>query len=248
MAPIITVFRFDENVCESVIKTLDKYYTCFVDGKTLLENIDSVYTKPYGRYFVMDPNLKMIDSEDVGIIEPAFVIHMDEELGVGDWTLITKFLLHVFGEIDDEDGCKAGRAFFPDENNPKLAFQPAESPVVPKPYQFRGEKSDDTVFYEIKRPNGDVYTVVLDKFSETGMLPLFTDLFICNSWGNLAADRAFLKALWDREMKEEHGEFDLDKLLKDATKACFPSEGKIPKSEPKVYRRELKDVRKTLRK
>lgn len=248
MAPIITIFNFDENVCAQAVKTLDPYYSCFVDGKTLLEDVNTVYNKPNGRFFGFADKLTMIDPRDLEFFDPAFCVHLDEEVGVKDWLLIFKFFQYIFGENDEASIVDTMSTYFPQEKQNPLPINPPIDATKPRPYELKCEKISqiDTVLYEVKRPNGDVYTTVINNFSKNGMLPLFTNLFICNSWGNLAADREFLKVLWDQEMKEEFGEFDLNQLLKDATKACYPDENNTPAVEPKVYRKNLVTVKKML--
>lgn len=247
MAPIITVFNFDENVCASTVKMLDPYYTCFVDGKTLLENVSAVYERSNAKFFGFCDKLIMVDPNDIDIV-PAFCIHVDTEVTEKDWRMIFKFLQHVFEEIDDMEILKAMTDFFPNDKQDPLPIPPPKEATKPKPYELKCEKIGpiDTVLYEVKRPNGDVYTTVVESFSKNGMLPLFTNLFVCESWGNLAADREFLKILWDREMAEEHGEFSLSKLLKTATEACYPGENRTPIAEPKVYRKSIPAVKKLI--
>jgi hypothetical protein len=105
---------------------------------------------------------------------------------------------------------------------------------------------DDIALVEIRKPKTDrPYTVVIRQFSEKGFLPLFSSLFIADSWG-CEQDKLFLTKLWPY-MKME-GVCDLEKLLQDHTEACLPGEGKIPTAEPEVYRRTLDDTKAQLEK
>lgn len=122
-----------------------------------------------------------------------------------------------------------------------------EEPV--KAYSFRCEVCTawDTCLVEIVKPYTDLpYTVVLRDFVRDGYLRLFTSIFICQSWGVSRDDHLFLKELWVRLGME--GECDLEKMLKEHTELCFPGKGNVPISEPEVYRNNLEDVIRILKK
>jgi len=103
----------------------------------------------------------------------------------------------------------------------------------------------DTMLYEIWKPHTDLpYTSVIRKYSKRGHKAFFPTLYICNSWGVSRHDLPFLSFMW-RQLDQE-GEFDMDKMLKEATEKCYPSyEGEI-ELEPEVYRRTIDDVLLTL--
>jgi hypothetical protein len=116
-------------------------------------------------------------------------------------------------------------------------------------YQFYSHicKERNVGFFEIIKPFTDLpYTVVVRNYSERGYLPLFTDLFICQSWGVCGNDILFLGNLW-KYLKMD-GVFDMDLLLKNAVEKCFPREGFCPEPEPVVYRRYIYQVLETLQK
>lgn len=105
-------------------------------------------------------------------------------------------------------------------------------------FEFDLDSKQDIGICEIQKPFVErPYTVVLRHFSRDGYSKLFTSLFICPSWGVAVADRLFLRALWT-ELKME-GEFDLEKMLKEHTESCYPSETAPPLCEPEVYRLDL---------
>ncbi len=98
--------------------------------------------------------------------------------------------------------------------------------------------------FEIVKPHTDLpYTIVVRDFNNRGLLPVFTSLVICHSWGVCSEDLGFLKELWRfLEMEEEFGMFDIEALMKDATERCVPTEGRLPEPEPEVYRRTIDQV------
>ena len=99
----------------------------------------------------------------------------------------------------------------------------------------------DVGLLEIRKPHTDTpYTVVVREFSKRGCLPLFTSLYICDSWGVSRFDAVFLEKLWF--FLEMEGEFDLELMLREATERCLPREGHVPEAEPEVYRRSIEDV------
>lgn len=114
---------------------------------------------------------------------------------------------------------------------------------INKEYQFYSHmcKERDVGLYEIIKPYTDLpYTVVIRNFSQRGYLPLFSSLFICQSWGVCNDDIGFLKNLWDH--LNMNGVFDMDLLLKEAVDKCVPREGFCPEPEPEVYRRYIYQV------
>jgi hypothetical protein len=102
----------------------------------------------------------------------------------------------------------------------------------------------DVCIAEVTKPYTDLpYTIVLREFSKHGFRFLFSGLFIVQSWGICNADLVFLQNLWDHlGMVETHGECDLVNLVREHTELCRPGEGRVPLSEPEVYRKKLEDV------
>ncbi len=99
----------------------------------------------------------------------------------------------------------------------------------------------DTMLYEIFKPHTDLpYTSVIRNFSTRGHKAFFPTLYICNSWGVSRHDLPFLSFMWKQlDLKDE---FDMDKMLKEATEKCYPSANGEIQSEPEVYRRTIEDV------
>jgi len=124
---------------------------------------------------------------------------------------------------------------------PKYEVQVLKFPDInidqgPSEYELSLELVNDVMFYEVIKPHVDLpYVTVVHKFETNGHLRFFTNLFVCNSWGICREDVLFLKNAWG--WLEMDGEFDLDSLMKDATRACF--DGEI---EPTVWRKGVKDV------
>lgn len=99
----------------------------------------------------------------------------------------------------------------------------------------------DTMLYEIFKPHTDLpYTSVIRNFSTRGHKAFFPTLYICNSWGVSRHDLPFLSFMWKQlDLKDE---FDMDRMLKEATEKCYPSSNGEVQSEPEVYRRTIEDV------
>jgi hypothetical protein len=99
----------------------------------------------------------------------------------------------------------------------------------------------DTMLYEIWKPNTDMpYTSVIRSFSKRGHRAFFPTLYICNSWGVSRHDLPFLSFMW--KQLDQKDDFDMDKMLKEATEKCYPSSTGEVELEPEVYRRTIDDV------
>lgn len=112
-----------------------------------------------------------------------------------------------------------------------------------KLYSFREYYNEDrdVGLFEIGKPFTDnPYTVVIREFKRRGYEPLFTSLYICDSWGVSRFDAMFLDQLWNH--LKMPGSLELETLLYNATQQCYPAEGKVPEAEPEVYRRSLETV------
>lgn len=128
----------------------------------------------------------------------------------------------------------------------KMVANVDETPALEEKQDYYGFNrcyldEQDIMLYEVTKPFTDLpYTSVTRRYSKKGHLPFFTDLFICQSWGVARSDVAFLANMW-KELKME-GEFDLEKLMKEATEKCMPKDDELPEPEPEVYRRSLQDT------
>lgn len=108
---------------------------------------------------------------------------------------------------------------------------------LPTQYEFEMdyEEKQNIAFCQVTKPHTDrPYTVIVRDYSNRGLEPFFAGLFAVSSWGVSTADIAFLAHLWKHlNMK---GHFDIDEILENATRACYPSEHSQGAPEPEVYR------------
>lgn len=99
----------------------------------------------------------------------------------------------------------------------------------------------DTMLYEVWKPNTDLpYTSVIRNYEKRGHKAFFPTLYICNSWGVSRHDLPFLSFMW--KQLDLKGDFDMDKMLQEATEKCYPSSSGEVEAEPEVYRRCIDDV------
>lgn len=230
---------------EFMIARLDDYPT-FVDA---LNGDNLVYLKTiydeHSRFFYVADD--MVTRSTLGMLDykPDFVV-VRENTSEEEWTAIELFLDYLLCEERDEISLvKKGRLLCPTKESPALLSQPSKStpPALEDvPYEMFTEVINDTLFVQIEKPYCELpYTVVIFDFSKHGYIPVFTDLFICASWGVSKKDIAFLAYLW--KLWNMPGEFDLPLLLENATKACYPNEeGNPGRPEPTVYRKPIAAV------
>ena len=210
-----------------------KNYRLYKDGAT-------VYS-----FVVEDLDAEMNFSPDFAII----FNEDDEEVGDEAWARIRRFILGLFAGNDGGESV--------DDILPKPVLVTQDDFSLPEVkddgkdedcYGFKTTFIEDKnlMLYQITRPYTDLpYTTIVRDFKNVGHRPFFSALFVCTSWGVSRHDVPFLGMLWKHLGMV--GEFDIDELLKEATEACYPSENKIPKAEPEVYRRGIDEVMKTLK-
>lgn len=121
--------------------------------------------------------------------------------------------------------------------NTDLLGEEPEIVNYPDCYGFRQIFKDNVAFYEITKPNTDrPYTTYVEDY-QSKVKDLFSNFFICTSWGVAPADINFLNELWKWKMMDTAEKFDCEKLLKDRIDRCRNGE-----PEPRVYRKTLEDV------
>jgi hypothetical protein len=188
--------------------------------------------------------------KDIGIFFPSFVIYFDalEDIYENDWNFIHRYMQHLFYNEQCPD-LESERAKYLLASStvisPQYHEEDQDDEILQTCYTFdRWEITDrDICLIQIGKPNCNIpYTVCIRDFSKRGLKPLFTSLFISESWGVSRSDITFLQELWKELM---NGVFDLDQMLKEATEVCYPSEGKTPEPEPEVYRRTITQVLQT---
>lgn len=231
--------------------------------------VDSVHTKDYHwfqknfsntphKFFFVSEEVQMFSVSDLDpemYYTPSFSVNYnnDETLTEHDWRILHRYFQHMM---------------FPLSNKPKLVSRRVHQLLAMPMTQSAHEMTDEGVCMDTQEDNGyefdmevleqknvclctvtkpfvdGAYTVVIRDFSERGLKPFFTDLFIVRSWGVSRYDVEFLKQLWTHLGFTEP--FDLDQMLKEATEACIPSPTKVPEPEPTVYRKSLSDTKRTL--
>lgn len=249
MAPFFTFFvpKSETDRVAPYIKKLDRYYPSFVDSINVTgPMIKEKYHKSNSKFFGIDlDELVMFDIETVDILDPLVVLTVDtnRKMKMQEWKCVYNFLQKVFGSLEVD--------YELEEEMIKIVPKPvvAESQMLidktvevsgSTEYGFRYEVIDgDICVCEIIKPYTDLpYTTIIRNYSERGFLPVFTALYVCQSWGVTNLDHGFMYKLWEYlNMSAKYGELDLEKLLKDDIEKCkqgFP--------EPEVYRASIEGV------
>lgn len=249
-----TVFVTDKEdpTIAKIIKTFgDLGYTVLVDAlhiknyKWFQENIT------VGRLFIFDRDeLFMFTKEN---LDPAMIwtpdlsitFNDDAEISETQWDEIHLYLKqHLTDEMIDMTNTMKVHKLLGKPTTQKVELEDIEIKKQEQDFYALNRcllEKQDIMLYEVTKPFTDLpYTSVTRNYSKKGHLPFFTDLFICQSWGVARTDIAFLAEMW-KELNMT-GEFDLDKLLKEATEKCMPQENTLPEPEPEVYRRSLQDT------
>ncbi len=287
LPPQIIVFD-TENAQEVITAFSAAGYACLFDGihgqdyqwfKKEILNEHLFYFMPID----WEDDLITRTVEDVVNIAnpPDFVIVYGEgqELGVGSWDRITKFveqlferdagleirfnlIQEIFPAHEKETivwgGAQEGTKFDPATVSSAFgdivtdglvtASVPPDEIVVSSEYKYETlyiEKRD-TMIYQINRPETvKPFTVVTTPFKLKGHEPFFTALFASNDWAANRLDVCkydipFLEQVWKHLSMP--GKFDIDKMLKEATEACYPSSITPPVAEPVVYRHDIETV------
>lgn len=258
MAPGITVFVYPNKKLTNahVIKTLEKYYPPFVDGKNLAPvDMKYKYNGCNGKFFALDVDeWIMYDLETVDLIPPSFVITFDVGTKVkkDEWLTILKWIKVIFDGQEDYDLYEAVKKLIPQYVNcpEKITMSKQIEPKTEEErmdYRFRyvEDLDFDRCLFEVIKPHTDKpYTAVVRNFKERGFLPFFTALYVCSSWGVCSHDHVFLERLWTHlNMSVKYGPLDLENRLKTDIEKCLPREGYVPEPEPEVYRMEIEEVK-----
>lgn len=248
----ITVF-VDKQVTKKqsdICKALGKKFVFMVDA-VHGNDIDFLQIN-YGkqsRFFFVDEVVSRCLPSELGPIAPDFAIVFNEDQHISEkqWLYIERYI---------------EKSFFPDVRVserilheveqwiqpfiiPPLLQQPEDTsnPVQNNFYEMKTHllEKQDILLVQVNKPFCDLpYTDVIHTYSQRGLLPFFTDLFICHSWGVSRNDIGFLHNVWTHYNME--GELDLQNRLIQATERCFPKEGQLPEAEPTVYRKSIEEV------
>jgi hypothetical protein len=245
MAPFFTFFidKKETDYAAPFIKKLDTYYPSFVDSVYFTPlDIKSRYAGANAKFFGYDcSEFVMFDLETVDVIEPLVGLTMDTftKMSRKNWMTVYKFLKLVFEDGDPDMTEIIELVPVPEPLPEKVLLTKSVEPVKAerKDYGFDYEIEDNICYCQIEKPYTDnPYTVVIRDFETKGFVPLFTDLYVCQSWGVTSLDHGFLYKLW--QYLDLPGDLDLENRLKHEIELC-----KNGKQEPEVYRLNIADVK-----
>jgi hypothetical protein len=184
---------------------------------------------------------------------PDIAITLDHKATEKEWICIERYLesciLCDTGIHTDPTIAEKGKKLLQTHISPAPLLLPPQlqTPSLPTEYNLRTKElpDRDCMLVEIEKPFCDLpYTILIRNFKTKGFKPVFTDLFICQSWGVARNDYTFLSHLWKHWFQDEP--YDLDKMLHEATQRCFPNDNQQPEPEPEVFRRPIENVLQTL--
>ena len=178
-----------------------------------------------------------------------------------DWKCITKFLAYKLHGVDEATDVELEHAKlflqtyskqlpFPKEKDETLVETNVGEFVIERSledyyYKFESKffKEADLMIYQVTKPFVErPFTVIIEKFSVKGAGSLFTDLFNCSDWGRQYTDIKFLESLWAHLGLLDDEPFDIEKMLKEATEACYPNESCEVRAEPRVFRKPIDEM------
>lgn len=241
-----------------VAKKLDRQFMFMVDAihgeddQWLISNFGEL---PYIMFYQDQNGNYSVGKIEKGCYKPTMIVSFqwDDDWSVEEWEQIRVYFLTMLNHSNDDWDCFIPEQIShilgrcekkmqkPDFNSCDLSLAGFEEEREESDqYGFRYEvySKQNICLAEIRKPHTDLpYTVVLRGFIENGFKYLFTSIYICDSFGVSGADFAFMKDLWGE--LGMLGEYDLDKMMKEHTKSCFPGEGNVPASEPEVYRKDI---------
>lgn len=239
----------------NLVKCIQQQFPVLVDA---VHQNDVDYLKTNfvnARFFFVSEFVSICEPKELDFVSPDFVVSFNNDFEVTErqWVCISRYFEHlIFPDVTySEDVVNEATTLLSQFVSPApIAVPPTlEAPDMKEHYELytRHIEDRDVMLIQVEKPFCDLpYTVVIREFSVKGLQPFFTDLFICDSWGVSRKDYEFLKQVWDYWKME--GEYNLDKMLHEATQRCFPQEGEQPQAEPEVYRRPIDSVLETFKK
>lgn len=260
MFPIITIFN-GTNFCKDF---LDDGFQPLLDS--LHGNDPNWIMRNYAdcphRFYLIEndyiydyvaEDYKEIHEDSYAVPDFSISFNHTDSLDFMDWRLINRYLSHILLEhyISLEELDQFNEKF----EKPKLQKCEFEESFISEEkreyytFKFKELPEYDMCIYEVTKPNVDrPYTSVTRNYSTNGHLYFFTSLYFFDSWGPPIGrfDNNFLEKVWYDELKMPT-EFDLDTLLKERVRRCFPDGNGVPETEPEVYRKSLESVLETLK-
>lgn len=247
MAPYITAFCHPQAtpIETETVRVLDKYYTVFIDSEIDPTTIKEKYKGSRHKFFGRDKfdDWCSYEVDEVDKIPPLFVLTFDPDTEP-DWDLAFDFCVTIFSDEPDQELITEMYKMVPKPPLAcKLCVAPSKDAVKENnEYMFSHfiSTEKDMCVCQIDKPFTDKpYTLVIEEFSKNDFEPLFTGLYICNSWGVSPKDTIFLVHLWNHlDMKTKFGKIDLEERLKRSVMECRQG-----KPEPRVYRENIAHVK-----
>lgn len=251
----ITVFVDQPNTDKqtNIISKLQKY-PILVDAihknnPTFLK--ENYKTNAY--FFFVSEFLSRCNPVDLSF-SPDIAVTLDTEVEEYDWICVERYLESlIFTDLEmnyDPDILEKGKVLLEKYSSPAPLQVPPVPPPQPEVQYYdmltHHVKDRDVMLVQIEKPYCDLpYTVVIREFSRKGFKSVFTDLFICSSWGVARKDYEFLSQLWKHWFGDEP--YNLDQMLREATERCFPDKNQNPEPEPEVFRRPIENVLETFK-
>lgn len=157
--------------------------------------------KDHSRFFYLSEFLSRCTPEELDF-RPDLAVTLDQTAAEKDWICVERYLEKlIFEEVDHHaDTLLRGFELLNVLTTPApLVVPPVPPPPAEKEYydmQSFHVEDRDTMLVQIDKPHCDLpYTVIIKEFSKKGYKTVFTDLFVCNSWGVARKDFEFLKEL-----------------------------------------------------
>ena len=248
MAPYFTIFCDKQSTLQQteIVRTLEKYYLCFIDSENTAPLIKRKYTGSNHKFFGKDiDDWLMYEVDIVDVIPPAFSLTFDVGVKVkkSEWQQAFDFVKTIFSTLPDQTIIDKMYELVPKPPPAeKITVAPKKDAVKQNnEYMFEHfiDKEKDLCFCQIEKPFTDrPYTCVIENFSKEDFVPMFTAFYICQSWGVAPQDHVFLAHIWKHlDMNVKYGKLDLEKRLLKNIEDCQNG-----KPEPRVYRDYIQDV------
>jgi hypothetical protein len=235
-----------------IVTRLAEHFDVMVDSQNTANPtwIEYQFKDTQHRYYINDYDIHSVHECDATDgVQFAIYFANDAVLPKYTWNAI---MLKLNNIIYDSAIASYSEKLFKEVNvravKPEQKDMQVDAKLVQNPeYQFfqRAFEDRDVMLVEITKPFTPCpYVIVIREFKTKGYLPLFSGLFVSPSWNVSRNDVPFLERVW--KFLDMEGDFDMDKILKEATEKCFPGVGRVPEAEPELYRDTLDNVLITL--